>query len=169
MIKSRNVFWRFFLIFPLLVTQQAHAKIYKCENDQSQVYYNDKPCPVADEETKMRAVKDVVNGYKPPQTIKKPHQKPKKEILNSVNLDSNSAVVKEKKVSKGSSSQELQQKRSDVNAVNISLDGSAPPMLPKEYDTGDASSQDNDEEENLPILTQEEKRQQLNISVIPDR
>ncbi len=47
----------------------ANAQIFKCTNASGQVYYNDKPCPVVDNEKKMRSEKDVVNGYAPPLEI----------------------------------------------------------------------------------------------------
>ena len=43
----------------------AEADIFKCTNANNAVYYNDKPCPVKYKEKKMKAVKDVVNGYVP--------------------------------------------------------------------------------------------------------
>jgi len=54
----------------VLFTQSAmmfsvEAEIFKCTNKQGAVYYNDKPCPVLDDEKKMRAEKDVINGYVP--------------------------------------------------------------------------------------------------------
>lgn len=169
-VKKQWVLWNFILVLPLLVIQQAHAKIYKCENSDSEVFYIDKPCPVDDKETKIRAEKDVENGYKPPAMIKKT-RKVKKEILNIKNSVVKSTVAREKKVSKGSNSQEAQQ-RTKTNTGKIvsklSFEGSAPPMLPRKDDNDDASSQDVDTGEGLPALSQEEKRQQLNISIIPD-
>ena len=54
----------------------AQAEIYKCTNKQDKVYYNDKPCPVENDEKKIQNEKDPVNGYVPPtvgskHTIKK--------------------------------------------------------------------------------------------------
>ncbi len=53
------------LVFPM----QTQAGIYKCVDPQGVTVYLDKPCPVEDKETEMRAVKDPENGYKPPLTM----------------------------------------------------------------------------------------------------
>lgn len=54
------------MLMPLLISVKAQATIYKCVKANSDVYYNDKPCPVADVETELSSVKDPVNGYIPP-------------------------------------------------------------------------------------------------------
>lgn len=49
----------------ILVSGITYAgEIFKCTNEKSEVYYNDKPCPVNDIEKKMQAVKDPENPYK---------------------------------------------------------------------------------------------------------
>ena len=50
----------------LLFSAESHAAIYKCVKANSEVFYNDKPCPVADKETEFNSVKDPENGYIPP-------------------------------------------------------------------------------------------------------
>lgn len=53
-------------IFGVIVTfSSAQAAIFKCVNSQEEVYYNDKPCPVNDKETELKAVKDPTNVYIP--------------------------------------------------------------------------------------------------------
>jgi len=42
--------------------QFAQASIFKCVNEQGAVFYNDKPCPIKDKETKFRSVKDPKNA-----------------------------------------------------------------------------------------------------------
>ena len=42
--------------------KKQDASIFKCINSKGAVYYNDKPCPARDKETRIRAVKDPVNG-----------------------------------------------------------------------------------------------------------
>lgn len=42
------------------------GKIFKCTNNQGEVYYNDKPCPIEDDEKTLRSEKDVLDGYIPP-------------------------------------------------------------------------------------------------------
>jgi len=49
----------------LLFSAESHAAIYKCVKANSEVFYNDKPCPVADKETEFNSVKDPENGYIP--------------------------------------------------------------------------------------------------------
>ncbi len=60
-----------YLSFSLLTTQTALATIFKCTDKQGAVFYNDKPCPVTDEETKLHSVKDPVNGYIPKLNLEK--------------------------------------------------------------------------------------------------
>ena len=54
----------------LMLVGEVQATIYKCVNLQGNTYYNDKPCPRIDDETKFKAVKDPVNGYIPPAFVK---------------------------------------------------------------------------------------------------
>ncbi len=42
--------------------KKTDASIFKCINSKGAVYYNDKPCPKRDKETRIKAVKDPVNG-----------------------------------------------------------------------------------------------------------
>ncbi len=54
------------LVFlPFFLSVTAEAQIYKCSNEQGEVYYNDKPCPIEDEEKRIGSEKDVLNGYVP--------------------------------------------------------------------------------------------------------
>ncbi len=46
----------------VVADKKQEASIFKCINNQGSVYYNDKPCPVKDKETRIHAVKDPVNG-----------------------------------------------------------------------------------------------------------
>lgn len=45
---------------------EARASIYKCVDTKGVTYYSDKTCPLSDEQTKMKAVKDPRGGYVPP-------------------------------------------------------------------------------------------------------
>lgn len=49
----------------LLITEQVHAEIFKCVDVNAKVFYNDRPCPVKQIESKVKAVKDPENGYVP--------------------------------------------------------------------------------------------------------
>lgn len=156
----------------LLFTSQAYAKIYKCENKLNEVYYHDKPCPINDKETEMRAEKDVRNGYIPPK-MSKENQSTKK-VLPALGEDIlKTIVVKEKKVSSGSNGQRTKVQGINLVSETVGSSGSSsnPTLLmkPQEHDTNDANAQAEDVGLNLPTLTQKEKRQQLNISVIPNR
>ena len=55
----------FIVSAPLLMLEEAQAQIYKCVNNQEQVFYNDKPCPMKHVEKKMKSVKDPKNGFIP--------------------------------------------------------------------------------------------------------
>lgn len=55
----------------MFVTEQVHAEIFKCINEQGAIFYNDKPCPVKDTETQIKAVKDPKNGYVPAFVVEK--------------------------------------------------------------------------------------------------
>lgn len=52
----------------LFVTDQVQAEIFKCVNQQGAVYYNDKPCPVKDTETKIKNAKASKNVTSESQT-----------------------------------------------------------------------------------------------------
>lgn len=54
-----------------MFVQAAEAEIFKCENIQGKVFYNEKPCPVNEKETELKPVKDPKNGYIPPTLIEK--------------------------------------------------------------------------------------------------
>ena len=51
----------------MFITSQAQAEIFKCVNQQGEVYYNDKPCPTKDIETQIRNTKDPKGGASQPQ------------------------------------------------------------------------------------------------------
>lgn len=43
----------------------ANAEIFKCVSTKGAIYYNDKPCPKSNEETKIKGVKDPKGGFIP--------------------------------------------------------------------------------------------------------
>ena len=45
----------------LISSGMVHAKIYKCENKEGKVYYNDKPCPKNLKESTFKNLKDPLN------------------------------------------------------------------------------------------------------------
>ena len=54
----------------IIISGASNAgEIFKCTNKNSEVYYNDKPCPVNDVESKFKSVKDPTNGYIPPSFV----------------------------------------------------------------------------------------------------
>ena len=55
----------------LLVTERAHAEIFKCVNAKAEVFFNDKPCPWTQIERKIKAAKDPKYGYVPPAFVEK--------------------------------------------------------------------------------------------------
>ena len=69
------------LFAPLLIPIEAQASIYKCVNAKAEVYYNDKPCPLNDKESKIKAVKDPEGGYIPPKFVADPVVNPSKGIV----------------------------------------------------------------------------------------
>lgn len=56
----------FIIALMVVFVSQVNAQIYKCENKSGKVFYNDKPCPVYEKETQIKAVKDPKKGYIPP-------------------------------------------------------------------------------------------------------
>ena len=70
--KNKLNLFMFTLAFvvPLFMTVDAQATIYKCVNLNAEVYYNDKPCPLTDIESQIKAAKDPVGGYIPPAFVK---------------------------------------------------------------------------------------------------
>lgn len=54
----------------LFVMGEASAAIYKCVNTKGAIYYNDKPCPINNAETRLKALKDPKGGYIPPAFVK---------------------------------------------------------------------------------------------------
>ena len=65
------------LSYIIVLPETAHATIFKCVNEQGATYYNDKPCPKNNEETKLKATKDPKNGYKFPGSKAKKENKEK--------------------------------------------------------------------------------------------
>ncbi len=61
--KSLLILVASFVLAPQVIfaDKKQDASIFKCINNKEEVYYNDKPCPVRDKETKIRAVKDPAN------------------------------------------------------------------------------------------------------------
>lgn len=76
---KKNILKQLFVV-GLVVSQtfliaSLEAEIFKCTNLEGKVYYNDKPCPVKDNEEKIKAEKDVKNGYTPPAFVEKSEAK----------------------------------------------------------------------------------------------
>jgi len=169
--ELRKVLLQVISVLLLLFTSQAYAKIYKCENKLKEVYYHDKPCPISDVETEMQAEKDVKNGYVPPKFSKK-KQGSKKKVLGFSENALKTIAVKEKKVSSASNGQKTKEQGHNLvgGTVGGSDSASKPTklMMLQKYHANNKNSQAEDVGKNLPALTQEEKRQLLNISVIPE-
>ena len=64
--NSSTLLGSLLFVMPFLLAGEAQAGIFKCVNTEGQTVYLDKPCPVKDTETEMKAVKDPNNGYIPP-------------------------------------------------------------------------------------------------------
>jgi hypothetical protein len=58
----------FLVLFQFILLANTQAEIFKCTNLKGAVYYNDKPCPKDNKEQKIKAQKDVLNGYVPSDT-----------------------------------------------------------------------------------------------------
>ncbi len=109
---NKAVFWVSVIALQALIVPSAQAKIYKCTNIKGAIYYNDKPCPIKDEEKIMKAEKDVLNGYKPSvPAIQKTH---------SFSSKSNAHLMKgAKKNSVANNSEKLSEEKIDSNkAIN---------------------------------------------------
>ncbi|KAG1682877.1 hypothetical protein GQR58_010671 [Nymphon striatum] len=64
--KLESVYWNDPMLTVSAAPEAPDGKIFKCTNKQGEVYYNDKPCPVEDDEKRIRSENDVINGYVPP-------------------------------------------------------------------------------------------------------
>jgi len=70
--NTKITYLSFFMIIGfLLAPNLTKAAIFKCVNKKGDVYYNDKPCPENNKETKLKAVKDPKNGYVPKPFVEK--------------------------------------------------------------------------------------------------
>lgn len=99
------------MLVPLLFSVSAQSAIYKCVNESSEVYYNDKPCPIKDKESQIQAVKDPVNPYIAPFYVESGASEiESKETLNKISsqpIDSDDEKISKK-----------EQKQSGGNQVN---------------------------------------------------
>jgi len=59
------------LTFMILIVsaKTVEASIYKCVSNSGKTYYADKPCPIDNEETELKPVKDPLNGYIAPEFV----------------------------------------------------------------------------------------------------
>lgn len=66
-----NKIVKFFVCFLMILffnisVAPVNAAIFKCINTDGKIYYKDKPCPLDNKETELKAIKDPINGYIPP-------------------------------------------------------------------------------------------------------
>jgi len=64
-INKKQIGLLLFVLTQTIFMLNTQAEIFKCTNLKGAVYYNDKPCPINNKEQKIKAQKDVVNGYAP--------------------------------------------------------------------------------------------------------
>jgi hypothetical protein len=93
--KSRYSF-SVLMVSVLLLPSKADAEIYKCENIKKEIFYNDKPCPVLDEETEIPAVKDIKNGYVFPAFVSDENKKNKGLVIKQKNIRITKTKIKDK-------------------------------------------------------------------------
>ncbi|MEE9445139.1 MAG: hypothetical protein V3V19_05690 [Cocleimonas sp.] len=87
------------VLLPFFLSVTTEAQIFKCSNENGEVYYNDKPCPIEDEEKKIRNEKDVLNGYVPNNSLLKGgDQKKSSQQTKQTKQLANSAPKKVKKI-----------------------------------------------------------------------
>lgn len=101
-----NKTYQWVLLVTISVTQSifvstAEANIFKCTNEKGAVYYNDKPCPVKNKQKKIKAEKDVVNGYQP----KFENKVTEKQALTTTTAAKENQYTKEKDMRKGKPTQ----------------------------------------------------------------
>ena len=90
-----NIFYSISLVMTsVFINTAAHAAIFKCVNKQGATYYNDKPCPVSNKETLMRAAKDPKGGYIPPKFVAEQQKVRKPGVLVGVSSKRNSGQNK---------------------------------------------------------------------------
>ncbi len=111
----------FFLIIAtiayVLTVNIAQAAIFKCVNNQGATYYNDRPCPVSNKETLMRAAKNPKGGYVPPQFVAEQQKAKKRGVVVG-------AGSKSTKLNKNQNNNSNQANSSNSNSNNNSVNGS---------------------------------------------
>jgi len=114
MIFKKTILFTFSLFVPLMFVSEAQATIYKCVNTKEEVYYNDKPCPLNNEESQIKAVKDPVGGYIPPELkYQKSNENSVKQLVQN---SDNSTINDTLKKKKSSESSNMLDKESDINS-----------------------------------------------------
>ncbi len=125
----------FIVILTLQVSMLStvSASIFKCENQQGEVYYHDKPCPVIDNETEMNHEKDVKNGYAPPKlngSLVKPKDMKKTSDTHVAEKKNDRKKLKSKSVKLGtvssthSTTSGIRKGDENVNLTDVDIDAS---------------------------------------------
>lgn len=114
---QKKITFMFVLFLFLISFSGAQATIYKCVNTKEEVYYNDKPCPINNVESQIKAVKDPVGGYIPPEFMNQnSNEKSENKVgKNRVEINIKNAS-KEKKSSKTNS--KLKEKESTLSSFS---------------------------------------------------
>ena len=141
----------------LLLSTSAQAQIYKCTNFEGAVYYNDKPCPIKDREKKIKATKDVVNGYVPgistnlSKDLKTRIETKEKNTKNN-ELHKSKKDVKNNKQTKKSTTNDSKQKTLDKSISDKEVSATSKSSTSKLGMNSNGASKENRRE-----LTQEEQ------------
>jgi len=111
-----------FVFLPLLMLE-AKAAIYKCTNAKQEIYYNDKPCPIKDEEKEFKAVKDPVNGYIPPDYVESGAQQQKssskiKNELDNLNISSDKRLSEKERLDEDNKNKNISNNDLTSNSIN---------------------------------------------------
>lgn len=162
--KKINLIRSLSVLALIILSNQASANIFKCEKSNGKVYYHDKPCPVLDKETEIRAEKDVENGYVPPKFVKEEKEKARRSESSQAKsvIDVSKKNEKKSKEEKVGNSSSIESNSSGTVSMG---------MLPVSVMTAEENKialalgdKDDPKNEALPVLTQVEKAKYLKIT-----
>lgn len=116
-----------------IIMTPVEAEIFKCTNKTGDVYYNDKPCPIKDDEKKIRNEKDVLNGYTP--SARDERNTSTEKNINQTNV--NSPISGKTPKQKNTDKQHKRKKKSSQKGGGSS--------------EGSTSAEDNDDNDNVNV------------------
>jgi len=148
--NTKMTYLSFFMIIGLLLTPNlTKAAIFKCVNKQGAVYYNDKPCPKNNKETKLKAVKDPKNGY-----ISKPFVEKTEKVKSVKGIVVGNDETKEKESKNDAKKRDNENLAGDV--ITNKSDASNNNTIDSSVDSSTTSNNKGDS--NIPSVEEEIKK-----------